>query len=123
MPRLIAAVILVATAATAAEPVKRPFGIEQRELWTTGNLHGTPEPPDPYRTENAFPKLQLFEPLSVGLVPGQSRFGVATRPGKIFTFAIRPDVETADLLIDVKRTTYGVVFHPKFAENGYFYVA
>ena len=61
-----------------------------------GNIHGTPEPPDPYRTENAFPKLKFFEPLSVGLVPGNAganRFGVATRPGKIYTFEIRPDVE------------------------------
>src|SRR5262245_40420490 len=122
MPRLASLLVLVAVTASAAEPVRKPFGIERREPWTTGNIHGTPEPPDPYRTENAFPKLQLFEPLSVGLVPGQNRFGVATRPGKIYSFEIRPDVEKAELLIDVKRTTYGLVFHPKFAENGYFYV-
>jgi uncharacterized repeat protein (TIGR03806 family) len=105
-----------------AEPVHKPFGIEKRELWTTGNIHGTPEPPDPYRIEKAFPKLQLFEPLSVGLVPGANRFGVATRPGKIFTFEIRDDVSQAELLVDIGRTTYGVAFHPKFAENGYFFV-
>ncbi|MDX1948254.1 MAG: PQQ-dependent sugar dehydrogenase [Pirellulaceae bacterium] len=106
----------------AAEPVRKPFGLEKRELWTTNNIHGTPEPPDPYRTENAFPKLRLFEPLSVGVVPGTNRFGVATRPGKIYTFEIRPDVEQADLLLDIGRTTYGLAFHPKFADNGYFYV-
>ena len=122
MPRLFALLILIAAAASAAEPVRKPYGIERREQWTTGNLHGTPEPPDPYRTERVFPKLELFEPLSVGVVPGQNRFGVATRPGKIYSFEIRPDVDKADLLIDVKRTTYGLAFHPKFAENGYFYV-
>ena len=112
----------LAVVAYTAEPVRKPFGIEQRELWTTGAIHGTPEPPDPYRIESAFPKLRLFEPLSVGLVPGTNRFGVATRPGKILTFEIRPDVDQADLLVDVGRTTYGLAFHPKFTNNGYFYV-
>src|SRR5688500_15479918 len=106
----------------AAEPARRPWGIERRELWTTGNIHGTPEPPDPYVTENAFPKLKLFEPLAVALVPGTDRFGVATRPGKIFTFEIRPDVAEAQPLVDIARTTYGLAFHPRFADNGYFYL-
>ena len=69
----------LAAGALAAEPVRKPYGIEKRELWTTGNIHGTPEPPDPYTIERAFSKVQLFEPLSVGLVPGTNRFGVATR--------------------------------------------
>src|SRR5205814_5362525 len=98
-------VCIAATAvSTGAEPVRKPYGIEQRELWTTGNLHGSPEPPDPYRTEDAFPKLKFMEPLSVGLVPGENRFGVATRPGKLHTFEIRLDVANADLLIDLGRT-------------------
>lgn len=113
----------LAAQAVAAEVVRKPFGIEKRELWTTGNIHGTPEPPNPYRTEMAFPKLRLFEPLSAGLVPGANRFGVATRPGKIYTFEIKPDVEQADLLLDVGRSAYGVGFHPRFADNGYFYVS
>jgi uncharacterized repeat protein (TIGR03806 family) len=85
-------------------------------------LHGTPEPPDPYRTEDAFPKLKFLEPLSVGLVPGQNRFAVATRPGRIHTFEIRPDVERTSLMLELNRTIYGVALHPNFAENGYFFV-
>ena len=100
----------------------KPFSLEQRELWMTGNIHGTPEPPDPYTTQNAFPKLKLFEPLSVGLMPGGQRFGVATRPGKLFTFEIKPDVDQADLLLDIKQTTYGMAFHPQFEKNGFLYV-
>src|SRR5262245_5796831 len=107
---------------TAADPVRKPYGIERRELWTTGNLRGTPEPPDPYRAEDAFPKLKFVEPLSVGLVPGQNRFVVATRPGKIYTFPIERDVSEAKLLIDLGRKVYSVAFHPRFAENGYFFV-
>jgi uncharacterized repeat protein (TIGR03806 family) len=103
-------------------PIRKPYGIERREHWTTNNIHGTPEPPDPYTTTDAFPKLKFFEPLSVGTVPGTNRFGVATRPWKIYTFENRSDVAQSDLLLDLKNTTYGLVFHPKFAENGYFYV-
>jgi len=109
-------------AAAAKSLARKPFNTQQRELWTTNNIHGSPEPADPYTTENAFPKLKLHEPLSVGMVPGRNRFGVATRPGQIVTFEIKPDVATAEVLIDLKRTVYGVAFHPEFATNGQFFV-
>src|SRR5437773_753467 len=124
MSRILLAIFFctAVTRANSAEPVRKPYGIERRELWTTGNLHGTPEPPDPYRAEDAFPKLKFFEPLSMGLVPGQNRFGVATRPGKIYTFPIERDASEAKLMIDLGRKVYGFAFHPRFAENGYFFV-
>src|SRR5262245_17047218 len=125
MIRVVISVVLCCAAfasAMSAEPVRKPYGIEKRELWTTGRLHGTPEPPDPYRAEDAFPKLKFFEPLSASMVPGQNRFGVATRPGKLYTFPIERDVSEAKLLIDLGRKTYGLTFHPKFAEHGYFFV-
>src|SRR5438128_912605 len=94
-------VLIGAFAATCAgaEPhaardaaVKPPFDVRQRQLWTSENLRGTPDSPDPYTTQDAFPRLKFFEPLSVGVIPGSGRFGVATRPGKIYTFKNRPDV-------------------------------
>src|SRR5262245_35577312 len=88
---------VLAAPTLAAEPVRKSTGIEQRELWTTGNIHGSPEPPDPYRTEDAFPRLKFMEPLSVSLVPGQNRFAVATRPGRMHTFEIRSDVDRTNL--------------------------
>src|SRR5258707_1155870 len=118
-----------AAAGLGAEPdpvrdatAKAPFNVRQRQPWTSENLRGTPEPPDPYTTEDAFRQLKFFEPLSVGVIPGSGRFGVATRPGKLYTFENRPDVATAELLIDLGKTTYRVAFHPRFAENRYFYV-
>ena len=114
------AIPVVAIAADTA--VRTPFDLEHRALWTTGNIQGSPEPPDPYITENAFPKIRFFEPLSVGLIPGTQKFGVATRPGRIFTFDIRPDADQTPLLLDVGKTIYGIAFHPQFANNGYFYV-
>lgn len=111
-----------AIAKNGSDAVSTPYNTQQRELWTTGNVQGSPDPADPYKTQVAFPKLDLFEPLSVGLVPGSNRFGVATRPGKIYTFEVDPEVSSPQLLIDVQKTTYGVAFHPQFEKNGYFFV-
>ncbi|MGE3820612.1 MAG: PQQ-dependent sugar dehydrogenase, partial [Isosphaeraceae bacterium] len=119
----IAATSLAGDSPSPRDATARPsFDVQRRQPWTSEALRGGPEPPDPYITEDAFPRLKFFEPISVGVVPGSGRFGVATRPGKIHTFEVRPDVARADLLIDLGKTTYGVVFHPRFAENGYFYV-
>lgn len=103
-------------------PLRKPFGIEKRELWTTNNIQGSPEPPDRFTTQDAFPMLKFFEPLSVGTIPGSNRFGVATRPGKIFTFENRPDVSRSELILDLNRTVYGLAFHPKFATNRQLFV-
>lgn len=106
----------------AGSPVRKPFGIEKREAWTSGNIHGSPEPPDRFTTENAFPRLKFFEPLAVGAIPGRDAFGVATRPGKIYTFENRPDVSESQLILDLKKTTYGLAFHPQFARNRQLFV-
>src|SRR4051794_28764287 len=83
----------LAAAGVGAEPgptrdatARARFDVRQRRPWASENLRGSPEPPDPYTTEKAFPRLAFFEPLSVGLIPNSRRFGVATRPGKIYTF-------------------------------------
>ena len=116
--------VAIPVSVNAVEPARKSvaFDTHKRVPWTTGNLEGSPEPPDPYTTERAFPKIGFIEPLSVGVVPRQNRFGVATRPGKIFTFEIRADVTETQLLVDLGKTTYCVAFHPQFAKNGFFYV-
>ena len=91
--------------------------------WTASNVKGSPEPPAPYRLEPAFPKLKFIEPLELASVAGTERLFVATRPGKIFSFVNNPKTEKADLVLDLKRTVYGLAMHPKFASNGYFFVA
>jgi uncharacterized repeat protein (TIGR03806 family) len=111
-------------AAVAEEkaPVRRPYGIEKRIPWTTSRVHGRPGPEDPYRTEVVFPALKFSEPLEMAALPGTNRLVVAERRGRIFTFANDPQVARSDLLLDLKRTVYGVVAHPKYAENGYIFV-
>jgi hypothetical protein len=74
MSRILYAIGLFALAsvlATAAEPIRKPYGIEKRELWTTGNLR-LAEPPDPYRVEDAFPKLKFLSRSPSVLCWGQS---------------------------------------------------
>jgi uncharacterized repeat protein (TIGR03806 family) len=105
-----------------SQKVRRPFGIEKRELWTTSKVLGSPEPPDPYRTEIAFRGLKFFEPLELRRMSGSNRLAIAERTGKLFTFVNRADVPAADLMLDVGRTVYGFAFHPKFAENGQLFV-
>jgi uncharacterized repeat protein (TIGR03806 family) len=115
-----------ANSVLAAEqpPVRRDYGIEERTLWTTSNIQGTPDPPDPYRTEPVFTRLETrFEqPLEAAVAPGVNRLFIAERYGKIYSFVNDADVRRADLLVDVGRTVYGLAFHPDFATNGQFFV-
>jgi putative heme-binding domain-containing protein len=117
---------------TAAAPVA-----ENRVAWTTSKIKGSPEPPHPYRVVPAFPKLQFKNPLHLTNAPGTDRLFVLEQAGKIFTFPNRPDVDKADLAIDLSKdlpswkpggkvqgfdAVYGLTFHPKFVENRYCYI-
>jgi len=108
----------------AEDDVKKPaVGIDKRVPWTTSKVNGSPEPPAPYRTENAFPKLQKFaEPLDLTNVPGGERLAVAERRGKIYSFLVNPKAEKADLVLDLKKTIYAIAFHPQFAKNGHIFI-
>ena len=94
----------------------------ERALWTTSKVVGSAEPPDPYRLELAYPKLKLFEPLSAGLVPGSTRLLVAERPGKIWVLDASSKEPQPQLVVDLKRTVYGIVAHPQFEKNGFVFV-
>src|SRR5438105_4736785 len=72
-------------AAKAAAPVPKPYGIETRVPWTTSHVKGSPEPPPPYRSEVAFPKLKFSSPLDLVGAPGVDRLFAAERYGKIFS--------------------------------------
>ncbi|MCA9128205.1 MAG: PQQ-dependent sugar dehydrogenase [Planctomycetales bacterium] len=90
--------------------------------WTTGRIDGTPDPADRFTTEPAFPHLTFDEPVAMCAIPGHEMFCVATRRGKLYAFDNRSDVRHAQLLLDVKKTVYGVAFHPDFENNGYFFI-
>ena len=74
---IIACHVFVLLASARAQDA-RPYGIEQRVPWTTSRIRGTPDPPAPYRTEQAFPHLTFQEPLAVTTGPVSDR--LAPRP-------------------------------------------
>lgn len=105
-----------------------------RAAWTTSHVTGTPEPPPPYVTPRVFPKLHFNHSLEMVVAPESDRWFVVEQAGKIFSFPNRQDCEQADLFLDIPKEirtlpangvvgdTYGLAFHPKFAENRYCYV-
>jgi uncharacterized repeat protein (TIGR03806 family) len=115
------------------EPVRKPFGLDQRIPWTTSKVIGSPEPPPPYKTERVFANLKFDEPLDLTYAPGTTRLFVAERWGKIYSFVNKKDVDKADLVLEfkgakdskgepMKQVIYAFTTHPKFKENGYLYV-
>jgi uncharacterized repeat protein (TIGR03806 family) len=105
------------------QPVRKEFGLDKRELWTTSNVKGSPEPPTPYQLVPTYPKLSFFEALEITPVPGKKAWVVAERPGKLWVFDADPAKAEKKLILDIKRTVYGVVLHPQFQKNGYIYVS
>jgi uncharacterized repeat protein (TIGR03806 family) len=107
---------------TGAAAKKMPYGIDKRVPWTTSRVVGSPDPPPPYRLESVYPGLKFDQALELAIVPGSERWVVAERYGKIYTISTDPKKARKELLLDVGRVVYGVVMHPQFAKNGYFYV-
>src|ERR1051325_5975952 len=101
---LIPGLLLVGWNSNAGDkPVRKEFGLDKRVPWTTSKVIGSPEPPPPYKTELAFPKLPKFEePLELAQAPGTNRLFVAGRWGKIWSFENKKDVDKADLALEFK---------------------
>ncbi len=112
-----------------ADESGKPYGIDKRTPWTKSRVVGSPEPPSPYRTVRAFPKLKIQQPLAIAPIPGTdeliliSHEGSWALPATISRLKNSPDVESLTKLLAFKdRICYGVTFHPKFRENGYLYI-
>ena len=97
-------------------------GIQTRIPWTSSRIIGTPDPPLPYTTVPAYPRLKFVEPLAADQVPETNRLVIAERPGKIYTFEDRPGVDKKKLLLDASSPVYSVAMHPSFAKNGLFFL-
>ena len=102
--------------------------IEKRLAWTTSKITGSPEPPLPYVTQRDFPALKFNQCLDITTAPGSDRMFVVEQSGKIFSFPNKPDVATADLVVDFAKAipgvlqTYALAFHPNFERNRFCYV-
>jgi uncharacterized repeat protein (TIGR03806 family) len=110
---------------TQAKPEDKPhkeFGIDKRTLWTTSHVQGSPEPPAPYRLENAFPKIKFDLPMELVPLPGTDLFLVPEQHGKLFAFNKNGDASTKHMIHDEKCDVYSITTHPKFEENGYIFL-
>jgi len=91
---------------------------------TTSRVVGSPEPPAPFRTRVAYPKLKINLPIFGAHVPGSDWMlaGTQTKPALI-RFKDSPEVEAFETLLEFpEMTIYNATFHPKFAENGFLYI-
>jgi putative heme-binding domain-containing protein len=99
-----------------------------RVPWTTSGVHGTPEPPLPYRVVRVFPQLTFISPLEAATIPGTNRMVVVELAGKILSLPYDDAVEKADLFADITQydpevdQVYSITFHPHFLENRFAYV-
>ena len=107
---------------------RRPNGIERLPPLTTSKVMGSPEPPSPYRTRMAFPKLKLNFPVFGARIPGTDLMlaGIqppANGPFTVVRFRDNPGVESYQKILELpEQTAYNAVFHPRFAENGFLYI-
>jgi glucose/arabinose dehydrogenase len=122
---LVSVVLLLAALNLPADEAG-PFGMEKRVLWTTSRVVGSPEPPAPYATESAFPKLTFDHPIDLVAAPGSDQLFVAEHmSGHIYRFPNRPDVDRAELFLDLRqegRELWSLAFHPGFETNRFVYV-
>jgi putative heme-binding domain-containing protein len=112
-------------------------GQEERPVWTTSRLTGSPEPPPPLRAERAFPKLAFKNPVHLVPFPGHKRYVLIEEKGLLYTFRNDAACASPDLFIDLTKeikgldkiercrgmgSSYAIVFDPDFAKNRQCYV-
>jgi len=122
--------LLAALSGAGAEPATRI-------PWQTSRIKGTPEPPHPYRSERAFPRLTFREPMFLVRAPGIDRWFLGERFGTIYSFPKNANVAKADIVLDLKKEVhswnpagkikgfqecYAMTFHPNFVKNRYCYI-
>lgn len=107
----------------------RPQPLPNYQPLTTSRVVGSPDPPLPYRTVKAFPKLPMTFPITLVRQPGTDLMLVIVqdRPystTRICRFKDSPETTELEHILEQPKdgTAYGIVFHPKFAENGYVYI-
>ncbi|HSQ57732.1 MAG TPA: PQQ-dependent sugar dehydrogenase, partial [Gemmata sp.] len=110
--------------------------VPKRKPWTTSKITGSPEPPPKYRSAPAFGDLKFHHPDLIARCPGSDRLFVAEQEGVLYS--VKPGAGAKkDVFLDLRKDykklkpnagaaglgeLYGLVFHPKFAENRYCYV-
>jgi glucose/arabinose dehydrogenase len=83
------------------------------------------------KLENAFPNLDFLQPLDLQIPSdGSNRVFVVTQEGVIYVFPNNKDAAEKKVFLNIKEQIVsggelgllGLVFHPDFKRNGYFYI-
>jgi uncharacterized repeat protein (TIGR03806 family) len=109
------------------KPAQQSFDITKRIPLTTSKVAGSPDPPPPYRVKRVFPNLKINFPISVRRQPDSDRLWFITQGApygrtEILRMKDDPNVGEYEKLLSLDGTAYDIVFHPRFAENGYVYI-
>ncbi len=124
----LAALSLLLVATAAADDDLKPFGIEKRISWNDSRVVGSPEPPPPYKTAQAFPRLSIKEPLSMTPEPGSNRLfilqtlGGGGGPGRLLAAQDEQNAAETETLLDIDGLAVGLAFHPDYEHNGYLFI-
>jgi glucose/arabinose dehydrogenase/mono/diheme cytochrome c family protein len=128
---ILAPILLFASAASAADdrPVSDKPGAPDRRLsWDDSQVVGSPDPPLPYKTARAFPKLTVKQPLSLTPEPGTDRLFILEHlqywagPGRLVAIRDDQDADEARTLLDIDGLAVGLAFHPDYGRNGYLFI-
>jgi uncharacterized repeat protein (TIGR03806 family) len=109
------------------------YGLTARLPNATCRLDGTPDGLPDMKVQPAFPNLNFSSPVLLTYAPGDSsRLFVVEQTGRIRVFPNRPDAAPSDVKVFLDVSTkihYGgeegllaLAFHPKYAQNRYFYI-
>ncbi|WP_161604358.1 PQQ-dependent sugar dehydrogenase [Roseiconus nitratireducens] len=110
-----AVLLLVAATARTADADRTP--------WTSSRVTGTPDLPRDYRVRRVFPKLQFTAPVELMMLGGTGRMAVLESSGRLHTFEIDGDPDSADLAgelrthVDKFQSALGFGVHPQFDQN------
>lgn len=129
--RVLAPILLLVSATTRADD--RPasgesFGLERRLPWNDSRVVGSPEPPAPYKTVRAFPKLNIKQPLSLTPEPGTNRLLILQHleywsgPGRLLAVRDDQNVAEAEILLEIDGLAVGLALHPDYERNGHLYI-
>ncbi len=120
---------LVVGSTMPSAPAQGPPKFQKRPPLLTSRVVGSPDPPPPYRKEKVYPALKVNFPIHIVRQPGSDLLlFVGERnsygPSAIYRMKDDPKVATAEKLLDLpgQGVAYDIIFHPKFAENGFLYV-
>jgi uncharacterized repeat protein (TIGR03806 family) len=102
-------------------------GLRQRLPLTTSRVVGSPEPPPLYRAKKVYPGLTIDFPVHVVAQPGSDQLLVIALnspwgKSRLFRMKDEPAVSSWEEIWTSTDTAVDLIFHPRFADNGYFYI-